>query len=108
MNYYLKVMDALGRYFKEEDWKRLFMKGGCYWLADLLQKGIPHSYIMINRMEEHCGVFFNNGLYDVRGRIPTRFFQAAEEKDISYMKKHYHPEFDTKELERYLNASLSH
>ena len=57
---------------------------------------------MINRTEEHCGLFFENGLYDVRGKISTFQFRDATEKDINFMKKNYVPHFDTQALENYL------
>ena len=57
-----------------------FLEGGCYWLAKFLQNGIPLSYIMINRMEEHCALYFENGLYDVRGRISINNFKKANER----------------------------
>ena len=57
---------------------------------------------MINRTEEHCGLFFENGLYDVSGKISTFHFRDATERDISFMKKNYVPHFDTQALETYL------
>ena len=58
---------------------------------------------MINRNEEHCGLFFENGLYDVSGKISNFRFRDATEKDISFMKKNYVPHFDTQALETYLS-----
>lgn len=92
----------LEQYFSRKDWKTLFLNGGCYWLANLLHQGIRESTIMINKTEEHCALYFENGLYDVRGRISAKNFHRAEEREISYMKKNYVPKFDTDRLERYL------
>lgn len=106
MDYYKMILGALERYFNNRTWRKLFLEGGCYWLADILQKGIPDSYIMINRAEEHCGVCFGNGLYDVSGKISAKFFRRAEERDISFMRKNYQPKFDKEGLEQYLKMSL--
>lgn len=78
------------------------MEGGCYWLAKILQNGIPLSHIMINRIEEHCALYFEQGLYDVRGKISTRNFTFAGDRDISFMEKNYIPHFDYKKVEGYL------
>lgn len=102
MKFYLSVLDALQMYFNRYDWQKLFLEGGCYWLANVLKSGIPGSYFMINRVEEHCALYFNRGLYDVRGKISTRNFYQAKEKDINFMKKNYVPRFDTKKVEEYL------
>lgn len=58
--------------------------------------------MMINRVEEHCALFFESGLYDVRGKISTKNFWVAKEKDIQYMEKHYIPRFDIISVEKYL------
>lgn len=102
MDYYLQLMEALRMYFDNRNWRQLFMEGGCYWLADILHRGIPSSEIMINRMEEHCAVFFSQGLYDVRGKISRKNFRIAGERDLAFMKKNYVPKFDTEKLEQYL------
>lgn len=60
---------------------------------------------MINRTEEHCGLFFGNGLYDVSGKISTFHFRDATERDIGFMKKNYVPHFDTQALEIYLSKT---
>ena len=96
------VLAALASYFHNRDWKSLFLTGGCYWLADFLHDGIQDSVIMINRIEEHCALYFEHGLYDVRGRISTKDFRRAQERDIRFMKKNYVPHFDTKKLEQYV------
>lgn len=105
VEFYEKIISALMSYFDEKNWQKLFMSGGCYWLAEVLHGGIPNSYYMINRIEEHCALYFNKGLYDVRGKISCKNFVYAQEKDISYMKKNYIPKFDTHSLEQYLIKS---
>ncbi len=102
MEYYLRVVRTLEHYFGSKDWRKLFLDGGCYWLANLLHEGIPYSWIMINRCEEHCAVYFENGLYDIRGKISSRNYMYVTEKDISFMKKNYVPHFDISSLEDYL------
>lgn len=106
MHYYEMVLNALENYFNNKDWKKLFLSGGCYWLANMLHRQIRESTIMINRIEEHCALYFENGLYDVCGRISAKNFRIAGERDISFMKKNYVPGFDTEKLERYLSVSL--
>lgn len=106
MQYYEKILNALKSYFNSKSWKELFLHGGCYWLANVLYQGIPSSQIMINRMEEHCALQFNNGLYDVRGKISPKYFKIAKVKDISFMQKNYVPKFDVEKLEEYLALSL--
>lgn len=102
MEFYKRIIEALAAYFNFGNWQRLFLEGGCYWLASVLHQGIPDSYFMINRMEEHCALHFEEGLYDIRGRIPEKNFRIATERDISFMKKNYIPHFDTSDLESYL------
>lgn len=102
MKYYLSVLTALENYFHVKYWKQLFLEGGCYWLANLLHKGISGSFLMISRIQEHCGVFFDNGLYDVSGKISAKSFYRAGDRDICFMKKNYRPSFDVVRLEKYL------
>lgn len=106
MNYYKKIIDALACYFSRNGWEKLFLTGGCYWLANMLHRGINESVFMINRMEEHCALYFENGLYDVRGQISMKNFHIASEREISFMKKNYIPKFATEELEQYLAALI--
>ena len=68
-SYYLRVLQILECYFHDQHWKALFLKGGCYWLAELLHQGIRDSKIVINRVEEHCAVAFNHGYHDKRIRL---------------------------------------
>ncbi len=78
------------------------MNGGCYWLANMLHEKIQGSVFMINRIEGHCALYFEGGLYDVCGRISMKNFHIASAREISFMKKNYIPKFNTKALERYL------
>lgn len=106
MQYYQKILLLLERYFADKNWKKLFLSGGCYWLSDKLHQGIRDSVIMINRIEEHCALYFEDHLYDVRGQIPSKDFHAAGEREIRFMKKNYRPKFDTEKVEEYLALAL--
>lgn len=106
MYYYEKVLHALESYLGDSNWRKLFLYGGCFWLADFLHRGIANSIIMINRLEEHCALYFENGLYDVNGKISTNNFCVALERDISFMKKNYIPHFNVRDLEEYLEVKL--
>lgn len=106
LHYYKMVLDILEQYFHCKNWQMLFLSGGCYWLANLLHQGMEGSSLMINRIEEHCALYFDNGLYDVRGRISPNNFHIASEREISFMKKNYIPKFDTGKLEQYIANSL--
>ena len=83
--YYSEVMAALERYFACSGWEKYFLCGGCYWLAKILHRGIRRSIIMINRMEEHCALYFEQGLYDVTGKISAAHFFAAGPREIAYI-----------------------
>ncbi len=100
--YYARVLTLLEDYFAFSSWKRLFLSGGCYWLAQTLHRGIQGSEIMINRIEEHCALAFEDGVYDVTGRIPAGNFHKASTREINFLKKNYIPHFDTGKLEAYL------
>lgn len=102
MEYYRRVLEALEHYFRGNGWQKKFLNGGCFWLASILHQGIDGSVFMINRAEEHCALYFENGLYDIRGRISAQNFHPASEREISFMKKNYVPKFDVKKLEEYL------
>lgn len=106
MQYYIKIMDLLAKYFKENKWQRYFLYGGCYWLANYLHGVINDSVIMINRMEEHCALYFNGGLYDVTGKISMKNYVVAGERELSFMKKNYIPKFDTCKVQQYLEENL--
>lgn len=104
MDYYRRILQALEEYFVESNWRKLFLEGGCFWLADRLHRGIRDSRFMINRQKEHCALYFEGGLYDVTGKIPIQNFYLAGKRDICYMRKHYVPRFDVGKLEQYLDA----
>lgn len=106
MEYYQKMLELLESYFSFPGWKKLFLNGGCFWFASTLQKGIRDSWIMINRMEEHCALYFNRGLYDVTGRISAKHFHTAGERELQFMKKNYVPGFDAEKLEAFLNGKM--
>lgn len=105
--YYIKVLRTLEDYFACSNWKRLFLSGGCYWLAAFLHRGINDSAIMINRVEEHCALAFADGVYDVTGRISKKDFHIADSREIRFMEKNYIPGFDTKKLEEYLAGIMA-
>lgn len=100
--YYIKVLKLLESYFSDKNWKSLFLNGGCYWLAETLHRGIDNSQIMINRVDEHCALAFENGLYDITGRISAKNFHRASQRENNFMKKNYIPKFNTKMVEQYL------
>ncbi|BBF41377.1 hypothetical protein lbkm_0051 [Lachnospiraceae bacterium KM106-2] len=58
---------------------------------------------MINRQQEHCAVLLPEGLFDISGRISKFNFRLATDRDISFMKKNYKPNFDVLKLEQYLD-----
>ena len=104
--YYRRTLELLEAYFAVDSWKKLFLNGGCYWLAKFLHRGIRGSVIMINRVEEHCALAFQQGLYDVTGKIPAGNFHAASQQEICFMEKNYIPRFDTQKTEQYLYENL--
>lgn len=99
-----EVIRLLASYFTDPGWEKLFLNGGCYWLADFLHQRINGSKLMINRVQEHCAVAFGIGLYDVTGRISHNGFHEASRREISFMKKNYIPRFRAEKLEIYLNV----
>ncbi len=106
MEYYLTVLMLLEKYFDSKNWKKYFLEGGCYWLANKLHEGIPDSYLMINKWKEHCGIYFEHGLYDVTGKVPLLNYKYATDRDICYMRNYYRPHFDVVGLEEYLKKEL--
>lgn len=104
---YAKSIAAIERFFHGSDIRPLFLQGGCYWLADYLHSKMINSYIMFNKDKEHCAIEFNYKLYDITGQINSKNYVCATERQISYMKKHYQPEFDGKKLSLYLNQALT-
>ena len=104
---YNKVICLLASYFTEPGWEKLFLSGGCYWLANFLHQQLRSSKLMINRAQEHCAIAFGIGIYDVTGRISHNGFHEANSREVSFMKKNYIPCFPADQLERYLKKSLS-
>lgn len=104
---YERLIEAIQSYFCGRNIQYMFLHGGCYWLARVLQKYIPDSVIVFNRKMQHCACLFNNGIYDIRGRISSRGFFIATTKDIKYMQKHFVPSFDAEALENYLNTIMN-
>lgn len=102
MESYIRIMKLLKLYFAQDGWEKYFLSGGCFWLADYLHRRIRDSVIMINRVEEHCALYFEQKLYDVRGDISKYNFHRASPREIMFMKKNYIPAFDSKKLESYL------
>jgi len=96
---YEKVKRFLGRYFSNKDWYELFLYGGCYWFANYIKNRVDGSYLMINRQAEHCGVCIGGKLYDITGRISKEGYIVAGEREMSYMKRNYKPDFDIERLE---------
>lgn len=106
MQYYQTVIGILEAYFQDAGWEKQFLNGGCYWLAKTLKRGIRDSSIMINRVQEHCALFFEGGLYDICGRISLRNFRIASERDLQFMEKNYVPKFDAEKLDQHLRLAL--
>ncbi len=104
MDFYICILTILHGYFENDGWQRYFLSGGCFWLASYLQHGIKKSVIMINRVEEHCALYFEQGLYDVRGRISKYNFHRASERELRFMEKNYIPQFDVQKLEHYIQS----
>ncbi|MCR5716695.1 MAG: hypothetical protein K6G23_07620 [Lachnospiraceae bacterium] len=99
MQYYETLLAALDSYFAHDShWKELFLHGGCYWFASTLQQRITPSTLYINRATEHCALYFDHGLYDIRGKISPYGFHPASEREISFMTKNYKPKFDVATL----------
>lgn len=104
---YKKLILEIQRYFEGRDIQYIFLHGGCYWFAITLHQYIPDSVIVFNREMQHCACLFNDGVYDIRGRIQSRGFLVATTDDMKYMKKHFVPTFDTKALGNHLNTIMN-
>lgn len=104
MDTYYKVIIAIRQFYKGKDVNDLFLYGGCYWLANYLCSNIPGTYIMINRVQEHCATTIEHGLYDITGKIGKKDYTHATNRQIQFMKKNYIPKFNVKELEQYLKT----
>lgn len=103
---YEKLILAIKEYFAGKDVLYLFLHGGCYWLALILNKYISDSEIVFNRKRQHCACLINQKVYDIRGRIPGEGFYIATEKDMKYMQKHFVPCFDTDAISRHLSMIM--
>ena len=57
---------------------------------------------MISRRLQHCAVRIDGKVYDITGRLDTKWFKPADTVDIQYMQKHFIPCFDTQVIERRL------
>lgn len=106
MESFEKVILTIQSYFSGRDILQLFLHGGCYWLAMTLHQYIPDSVIVFNRKMQHCASFFDNGVYDIRGRIPSGGFCIATMEDLKYMEKHFIPDFDADALQTHLDAIM--
>lgn len=106
MEVFEKVVLTIQSYFSGKDILQLFLHGGCYWLAMTLHQYIPDSAIVFNRKMQHCASLFNDGVYDIRGRIPSSGFRIATTEDIKYMQKHFIPDFDADDLKTYLDIIM--
>ena len=102
MEEYKRVIDAIYKFYNGRDVVDLFCHGGCFYLARRLTSLIDDSLIMWNRKKMHCAAYFDKGLFDITGRISKKGFYIADSKAIQYMKKHFIPDFNTKELDKYL------
>lgn len=107
MKIYERLIEAIRNYFGGKNIRHIFLHGGCYWLAMALQQYIPDSVVVFNRKMQHCACLFDNGIYDIRGRIPSSGFFVATTEDMQYMQKRFVPSFDAEELENYLNVIMS-
>lgn len=111
MEVYEKVLSLLKEYFEvsykgRDGYKNLFLNGGCYWLASYLNGLIPGSYLLINRVEEHCALCVGGKAYDITGMISSKGYHKASDREISFMKKNYKPRFEVVCLEKYLAEKL--
>lgn len=106
MEIYQMILTAIREYLREDDYKTLFLTGGCYWFARLVASWVPNSYLMINRTKEHCAVVVEQRLCDITGPISKEGYIYAEEKELNYMKKHYLPQSNLNALETYINARV--
>ena len=104
---FMKILSLLEQHFKSKDWQKLFLSGGCYWLASYLSTQIPGSYLVINRTDEHCALCVDGKIYDVCGHISKYGFHKATDREIAFMKKNYKPKFNVSTLEEYLQKHLS-
>lgn len=106
MDRYLQIIHLLKEYFKE-DTERVFLSGGCFFLAELLQQEIHHTIIVANREKEHCAAEIScYGVYDITGKIKGTNYHPVTKREIAFMKKNYIPEFNKELVLQYVYASL--
>ena len=87
-------IESIQDYFGGMDIQYMFLHEGCYFLAMILHQYIPDSAIVFNRKIPHCACLLSNGIYDIRGKIPSGGFFIATSEDMRYMQKHFIPSFD--------------
>lgn len=108
MDIYETIVKAIRDYMKEEDYKTLFLNGGCYWFATVVASWVPNSYLMINWNLEHCAVMVEQKLCDITGPISSIGYTYASERELKYMKKHYKIDRNLKPLEQYIRTQVEH
>lgn len=70
---------------KKED----YLNGGCYVFAKEVQKAYGGE-IYINRVEEHCGIMYENSLYDIVGKIKNKEdYHKIKDWEIEMCEKEY-------------------
>lgn len=106
MEKYLQIIQLLNEYFKE-DTRKMFLSGGCFFLAELLHRYIHHTKIMINREKEHCATEIGcHGVYDITGKIKGTDYRYATKRDIAFMKKNYIPKFNEEQVLHYVSSNI--
>lgn len=104
---YERVILSIRDYYSGKDIRYMFLHEGCYFLAMTLYQYIPDSMIVFNRKIQHCANLFTDGVYDIRGRIPSRGFFVATSEDMEYMQKHFVPSFDSEVLTNYIKTIMN-
>lgn len=106
MERYLQIVHLLRAYFKE-DTERIFLSGGCFFFAELLQQQIHHTVIVLNREREHCAAEIScYGVYDITGKIKGSNYHLVTSREMAFMKKNYIPEFNKELVLQYVYAGL--
>lgn len=63
-----------------------FLNGGCYELYKVVKHYFPDVICVITKTLDHCGIFYNNNVYDANGKVQNpNNFVIAREIDIKYM-----------------------
>ena len=106
MDIYELIIKAIRDFMKEEDYKTLFLTGGCYWFATLVASWVPNSYLMMNWRLEHCAVMVDQKLCDITGQISKVGYTYVSERELKYMKKHYKPDQNLKALDHYIRTQV--